>query len=96
MRTTPSLCSQILHHSSLYESAPAHVVDQPNCLNTSVLALTTLSPRGLLQSLKGNEQKFGRDLTSGICYGPRPLDTDIIAVGNSKVDDGVLQIPHKR
>lgn len=92
----PRLFSQILCHSALYESAAAYVVEQSSFLNAAVLALTTLSPRGLLRSLKDIEEDFGRNLTSGIRYGPRPLDLDIIAFGNSTIEDDVLEVPHKR
>ncbi|GMH43355.1 hypothetical protein BSKO_11277 [Bryopsis sp. KO-2023] len=82
--------------SSLYESKAAYVVDQPDFLNAAVLARTSLSPLKLLEVLKHTEKEFGRNLESGIRFGPRPLDLDIIAYGTETRKEAPLIIPHER
>eukprot|EP00898_Chlorokybus_atmophyticus_P005788 jgi/Chlat1/620/Chrsp103S01040 len=86
-------------HSSLYQSAPAYVTEQPAFLNAAVRAHTRLPPESLLSSLKSIEQSLGRT-TGGQRYGPRPIDLDIILYGEERVnreDEKLpLHIPHPR
>ncbi|KAJ7534099.1 hypothetical protein O6H91_13G080000 [Diphasiastrum complanatum] len=84
----------ISRHACLYESAPAHVTEQPSFLNSAVAATTTLEPHALLQALKRIESHLGRSF-QGMRYGPRPIDLDIIFYGNHTVETDTLQIPHK-
>ncbi|KAF5842524.1 Dihydropteroate synthase-like protein [Dunaliella salina] len=86
---------QVLRCSSLYETAPAYVTDQPAFLNAAVLVRTALTPPSLLSMLKGLESKAGRDL-GGLRWGPRPLDLDIIFYGAGTYKDSKLEIPHPR
>ena len=55
--------------SSLYETAPWGVLDQPKFLNQVVKGKTTLAPLKLLGRLKAVEKTMGREKT--IRYGPR-------------------------
>ena len=91
--------------SSMYETAPLYVTDQPKFLNAAVRGLTRHSPRELLRSVKSIEVDLGRNLHGGVRYGPRPIDVDIIFYGNGAVklpelDDapggGAVEIPHPR
>ena len=52
---------QSLVTSSLYETAPLYVSDQPRFLNAALRANTSLSPRELLRALKAVESDLGRD-----------------------------------
>lgn len=46
---------QVVRRARLYETAPAHVENQPKFLNTAVAARTTLPPDQLLSALKAVE-----------------------------------------
>jgi 2-amino-4-hydroxy-6-hydroxymethyldihydropteridine diphosphokinase len=80
--------------SSLYETPPWGVTDQPPFLNAVARASTTLEPQALLRLLKQVEQALGR--TPGLRYGPRPVDLDILLYGSLQLADTALQIPHPR
>lgn len=88
--------SQVLRLSMLYETAPMHVVDQPTFLNAAVLGRTDVQPLQLLYNLKQIEKLAKRDLTSGMRWGPRPLDLDIIFYGSAEVNHESLTVPHVR
>lgn len=83
----------VISHASLYESAPAYVLDQPKFLNSAVRASTRLDPNALLGVLKGIERSLGR-ATNGIRYGPRPIDLDILFYGDVNLSDENLTVPH--
>lgn len=80
--------------SSVYETAPAYVVEQPRFLNMVLCGTTSLAPAELLQFLKQIEQAMGREPT--VRYGPRLIDLDILLYGDLRVDAPDLQIPHPR
>lgn len=46
------LICQVVRRARLYETAPAHVENQPKFLNTAVAARTSLPPDQLLSALK--------------------------------------------
>ena len=70
--------------SSIYETAPREIVDQPWFLNQVVAAETTLFPRQLLARLLGVEQEMGRQRT--VPKGPRLIDLDILLFGDFRRD----------
>jgi len=78
--------------SSVYETEPAYVTDQPRFLNMVVKGTTALAPRDLLDFLKRIEQRMGRRET--IRYGPRPIDVDLLFYGNQVIDSDGLRVPH--
>lgn len=80
--------------SSIYETAPREIVDQPWFLNQVVIAETTLFPRQLLARLLGIERKMGRQRT--IAKGPRVIDLDILLFGDAVIHAAGLEIPHPR
>lgn len=92
---------KLIRTSSLLETAPMYVTDQPAFLNGVVEIETTLTPTELLRRIKGVERDLGRDFT-GVRNGPRPVDLDIVFYGVSHgrsmvIDHGEdLQIPHIR
>lgn len=85
---------QITRHGLLYETEPAYVTDQPHFLNSAVRGVTKLDPQKLLATLKDIERELGR--TTGIRYGPRPIDLDILFYGSQTVNTDRLIIPHER
>ena len=85
---------QILRASSIYETSPWGVEDQPEFLNCVLEICTRLSPSELLTWVKVVEQEMGRQ--QGPRYGPRLIDVDILLYGCVVVDLPDLQIPHPR
>ncbi|MDE2786285.1 MAG: 2-amino-4-hydroxy-6-hydroxymethyldihydropteridine diphosphokinase [Chloroflexota bacterium] len=82
--------------SSVYETEPWGVSNQPSFLNLVAAYETTLSPVDLLAACKTVEETVGR--VASYRWGPRLIDVDILLYG-SKVVDSVepdLQVPHPR
>ncbi len=82
--------------SSVYETEPWAIADQPNFLNIVAAFETTLTPVDLLAECKRVESLIGR--TESYRWGPRLIDVDILLYGGRRisVDDPDLQIPHVR
>jgi 2-amino-4-hydroxy-6-hydroxymethyldihydropteridine diphosphokinase len=80
--------------SSIRETAPVGVVDQPNFLNAVLGLETTLSPEALLAALQEIERAFGRVRTRR--WGPRTLDLDLLAYEHECRDTPELVLPHPR
>ncbi len=80
--------------SSVYETEPAYVTDQPPFLNMVLRGETTVPPLKLLSFLKSIERDMGREKT--IRFGPRLVDVDILLYGNECIDTPTLTIPHPR
>ncbi|MBX9246623.1 2-amino-4-hydroxy-6-hydroxymethyldihydropteridine diphosphokinase, partial [Actinotalea ferrariae] len=68
--------------------------EQPDFLNTIVLARTTLSPRGLLAECHRLEDAHGRVRTEH--WGPRTIDVDIVLYGGVVAVADDLELPHPR
>ncbi|MBC8076565.1 MAG: 2-amino-4-hydroxy-6-hydroxymethyldihydropteridine diphosphokinase [Chloroflexales bacterium] len=85
---------QIEAVSSLYETEPAYVLDQPRFLNGVLRGSTALVPLDLLHALKQIEAAVGR--LPGPRNGPRPVDLDILHYGDLALDTPELTIPHPR
>lgn len=88
---------QVVHVSSLYDTAPRHSLDQPHFLNAAIELETDLSPQDLLTELKRIERVLGRD-TNGERWGPRVIDLDILSFDGLCVTDTEhdLIVPHPR
>ncbi len=82
--------------SSVYETEPWGVAEQPHFLNLVAGYETTLPPVGLLAVCKKVESQVGR--TESYRWGPRLIDVDILLYGDQAVSvaDPDLQIPHPR
>jgi len=85
---------QISAASSIYETPPWGVVDQPRFLNQVIRGCTTLAPMHLLYELKAIERLMGRRET--VRYGPRIIDLDILLYGERVIQYNRLQVPHPR
>lgn len=85
---------RIVRESSIYETAPREIVDQPMFLNQVVEAKTDLFPRQLLARVGQIEREMGRKRT--VAKGPRVIDIDILLFGNFVVATPELEIPHPR
>lgn len=84
----------VVRASSLYESAPMYVLDQPAFLNAVVEAETDLSPEELLSAAKAIERELGRQ--PRVRNGPRELDIDVLLYGDERRDTPELALPHPR
>ncbi len=80
--------------SSVYETEPAYVTDQPRFYNMVLRGMTDLIPAELLRFLKNIERRMGRERT--LRYGPRPIDLDILVYGDLQLETPELTIPHPR
>ena len=80
--------------SSLYDTAPQLVTDQPRFLNAALSGATDLDPLALLRAVKAIEVAIGR--VPGPRYGPRTLDIDLLLVDNLVLSTPELILPHPR
>ena len=80
--------------SSLYETEPVGLHDQPAFLNAVLALETELDPLSLLYSLLTIEKELGRDRSQGVPNGPRTLDIDLLLMGETVVATGELTLPH--
>jgi len=83
---------KILSASSIYETDPVGVKDQPDFLNAVIKIGTTMLPDCLLKFIKDIEAEMGRE--QKLRWGPRIIDLDIIYFGNLIVETPKLKIPH--
>jgi 2-amino-4-hydroxy-6-hydroxymethyldihydropteridine diphosphokinase len=84
---------KITKRSSIIETEPWGVTDQPRFINMVVEAVTSLAPQELLTLLKEIESELGR--TPGPRWGPRILDLDILFYDDLVVSTPELTIPHR-
>jgi len=78
--------------SSLYETEPYGMKEQPLFLNLVVEAMTYMEPKELLNILKIIEKEVGRKKRTR--WGPREIDLDILLYEDRVVEDEGLTIPH--
>jgi len=88
---------QVLASSSTYDTDPVGPVqDQPAFLNACVRIATALAPEDLLDACKAVERDLGRDLEGGVRYGPRPIDVDLLLLGDVAYASERLTLPHEQ
>ncbi len=80
--------------SSVYETEPAGVIDQPDFINCVVEIETGLDPYKLLSKLLDIENELGRKRVGA--GGPRTIDLDLIFYGDLAIEGEDLIIPHPR
>jgi 2-amino-4-hydroxy-6-hydroxymethyldihydropteridine diphosphokinase len=78
--------------SSLYETMPWGVRDQPLFLNMVIEVETELKPQEFLKLLKNVEIEVGRKRSSR--WGPRTIDLDILLYDDIILNKDTLIIPH--
>ena len=85
---------QVVERSSIYETEPRDVPDQPWFLNMAVTCETRCFPLQLLTAVRNVERQMGR--VRRIRRGPRVIDIDILLFGNAVIDTPRLTVPHPR
>jgi 2-amino-4-hydroxy-6-hydroxymethyldihydropteridine diphosphokinase len=86
---------EVLASSSVYETAPqGEVPEQPDFLNACVRVRTALGPEELLDAAKAVERKLGRE-PGGVRHGPRPIDVDVLLLGDLEHTSQRLSLPHR-
>lgn len=97
-RALRELCNlpqtQLVRHSSLYQSLPAGHADQPDYINAVAEIKTDESPSALLQALLQLEIRFGRRRL--FRNAPRTLDLDLLLYGTQTLHEPGLTLPHPR
>jgi 2-amino-4-hydroxy-6-hydroxymethyldihydropteridine pyrophosphokinase len=83
---------KILKCSTVYESQPWGVKDQPSFLNSVVMVETNLRPVELLHRVKKSEILLGRKNRGR--WGPREIDIDILLYEDHIIMLSFLKIPH--
>ncbi len=78
--------------STVRETEPWGLVEQPSFLNAVGELETEEGPRALLERLLAVEQAFGRVRRER--WGPRTLDLDLLLYGQDVVDEPGLTVPH--
>jgi 2-amino-4-hydroxy-6-hydroxymethyldihydropteridine diphosphokinase len=87
----------VLASSSTYDTDPVgEVPNQPDFLNACVRIETELGPEELLDACKDVERELGRDIEHGIRHGPRPIDVDLLLLGDTSYSSERLTLPHEQ
>jgi len=84
----------ILNCSSVYETEPWGVTDQPGFYNQVLKVATSLDPLQLLTATLAIEKAMGRVRAER--YGARIIDIDILFFDDLVIDTDQLTIPHPR
>jgi 2-amino-4-hydroxy-6-hydroxymethyldihydropteridine diphosphokinase len=84
----------VVASSSVYETEPVgEVPDQRDFLNACVRVDTGLEPEVLLEACKAVEGELGRE-PGGVRHGPRPIDVDVLLLGDERYRSERLVLPH--
>lgn len=85
--------TQLICHSSLYQSQPMGPQAQPLFVNAVAALLTQFDAQQLLSELQRIEINMGRQASSER-WGPRIIDLDLLMFGELRSADANLQLPH--
>ncbi|MDO9408489.1 2-amino-4-hydroxy-6-hydroxymethyldihydropteridine diphosphokinase [Patulibacter sp.] len=90
---------RVLASSATYDTDPVgDVLDQPDFLNACIRIATALAPEELLDACKAVERSHGRttdvDAPDYVRHGPRPIDVDLLLLGDAAYRSDRLTLPH--
>lgn len=85
---------KVTARSSLYETAPIGITEQPVFVNAAAALLAGYLPEELLEKLLKIELDFGRDRRNTPPKGPRTLDLDLLLVDDLVMNTPALLLPH--
>jgi 2-amino-4-hydroxy-6-hydroxymethyldihydropteridine diphosphokinase len=92
----PLVAVRVTASSSVYDTDPVgELLDQPSFLNACVSIETTLEPLELLDAAKRLEAQLGRT-PAGVRHGPRPIDIDILLLGELELSHERMTLPHEQ
>jgi 2-amino-4-hydroxy-6-hydroxymethyldihydropteridine diphosphokinase len=86
---------EVVAVSTLRDTDPVGVVEQPRFLNGAVAVETELPPPELLERLLDVELALGRT-REGPRFGPRTIDLDLLVYGDVELAEPGLTVPHPR
>jgi 2-amino-4-hydroxy-6-hydroxymethyldihydropteridine diphosphokinase len=89
----------VLASSSTYDTDPVgEVLDQPSFLNACLRVDTDLEPEALLDACKEVERERGRAQPGEgyVRHGPRPIDVDLLLLGDTTYESERLRLPHEQ
>jgi 2-amino-4-hydroxy-6-hydroxymethyldihydropteridine diphosphokinase len=84
----------VVQASSVYETEPVDLPDQPWFLNQVLRVQADLDPPALLRLVKTIETEMGR--VPALPKGPRLIDIDILLADDAVIEAPDLVIPHPR
>ncbi len=85
---------RVIASSSIYETEPqGELPDQPDFLNACLAIETEVEAEGLLEACKRVERSLGR-APGGPRHGPRPIDIDVLLLGDQELRTERLTLPH--
>lgn len=86
----------VLRVSSIYETAPVALIDQPTFLNSvaEIRSSAALSPEEIMARLQRVEHALGRTRT--VPMGPRTIDLDLLLYEDEQRNTEFLTLPHPR
>lgn len=89
---------EVVAVSRVFETDPVGGPPQYPYLNAVVEVETSLGARQLLELARRLEAEAGRapDPATRVRFGPRQLDVDVLLVGDERVDEPDLIVPHPR
>ena len=85
---------RVTEKSSVYDTEPVGIREQPRFLNMVCQVKTMLKAADLLVLARAIENKLGR--MPGKRNSPRPIDIDILFYGDEVINTSELRIPHPR
>jgi 2-amino-4-hydroxy-6-hydroxymethyldihydropteridine diphosphokinase len=81
-------------HSTTLRNAALGPQPQPEFVNAVAALLTRLAPVELLDQLLAVERRQGRDRSTGVRWGPRRIDLDLLVYGDAVIETERLRVPH--
>ena len=83
---------EVLRCSTVYQTKPVGVLDQPQFLNMVIAVRTTLDAHSLFHVMMSTEQALGRKRVTH--WGPRTIDLDLLWHGDETHHSEQLTVPH--
>jgi 2-amino-4-hydroxy-6-hydroxymethyldihydropteridine diphosphokinase len=84
---------ELRRQSRRYRTAPWGLPGQPDFVNAVAELETALSPLQLLHLLLETESRLGRE-RSGLRWGPRCIDLDLLTYDDLRIESAELALPH--
>lgn len=95
VRALPGHGIRVVASSSVYETEPVgEITEQRDFLNACLAIQTALEPLELLDACKALERELGRE-PGGPRHGPRPIDVDVLLLGDRTLESERLSLPHR-